>query len=90
MSYQLSADQILEALIHTDHPRAVGWTAQFGALTTGMALELAQHLGIRAGVGVDFEFAVTCVPFYAIYDKQPLPDVFAEGAFDVAKEWGPE
>ena len=92
MSYQLNVDQLLEALTQSDHPRAAGWQAQVEALATGMALEVAQHLGIRAGVGT-FEgvaFAGTCVPFYPICPNQPLPEVFAEHEFDNAEEWAPE
>lgn len=85
MSYQLKADEILEALAGS--PRGDEFKARIEAATNEAAEYLAEITGTVAGVG-DFQglaFAGLCVPFFAAYEGQEIPECM-EG-FDDADEW---
>ena len=89
MSYQLTIDEIVEALCRSHHPRAQELQLVLEGAANCLAVELAAHLGIKVGIGTfqGLAFAGTCVPFHAAYEGQPLPEVFAEYEFDDAEEW---
>lgn len=87
MSYQVKADEIMEALQLAQHPRAAQLIKAVEAVVDAAAQDLADHLGVKCGVGT-FEgiaFAGLCVPFYQAHEGQALPDAL-EG-FDDEDEW---
>lgn len=87
MSYQLRADEIMEALQRAQHPRAARLIEFVEAAVNLAAWDLAEHLGVKCGVG-DFQgvaFAGLCVPFYPGSDGQPIPEALQ--GFDSADEW---
>ena len=87
MSYQLKADEILEALAIAGAPRAAELTAKIEAATNEAAQYLAEITGTIAGVG-DFQslnFAGLCVPFHPAHEGQAIPDCMA--GFDADDEW---
>lgn len=87
MSYCLRTDEILEGLINAGNPRAAQYQRALEGLATGMAWDLANQLGIKAGPAT-FEgvaFAGTCACFFAASEGQEIPDAIA--GFDSADEW---
>lgn len=90
MSYILRADEIMDAIRAAKVPHAEERISELETLVSRMAVSLAAHLGITCGAAT-FEgtaFAGTCAPFFPAVEGQPLPEVFAEFAFDNAEEWG--
>jgi predicted RecB family endonuclease len=87
MSYQLRADEIMQALRDSKAPGAAALVASVEATVNAAADALARHLGIEAGTG-DFQglaFAGLCVPFHPASEDQPLPDVL--NGYDDEDEW---
>jgi hypothetical protein len=87
MSYLLKSDEIMEALQIADHPRAARLIAMVEGAVNCAAWDLAQHLGVKCGVG-DFQgvaYAGLCVPFYQASEGQEMPDAIA--CFDDSEGW---
>ena len=87
MSYQLKADEILEALNFADAPRYAEFREKMESVANEAAQYLAEITGTVAGVG-DFQglaFAGLCVPFFAAHEGQEIPECMEE--FDDANEW---
>lgn len=87
MSYQMKIDEVLEALLNSNHPAADAFQGVLEQTANAMAICLAASQGVVAGVGT-FEgvgFAGLCVPFFPALEGQPLPECM--DGYDESEEW---
>lgn len=79
MSIQLKADEMLDALITLNHPRASDYQSILCAVSTAMANDLGTTLGCWSGPATfqGMAFAGLCAPFGPTYHRQPCPEVLA-------------
>lgn len=90
MSVQLTADEIIEAMQQSDHPRMKVHKAALEALVTAMAHDLADHIDIDAGKAeyMGRDLAGLCVPFQPRHRNQKMPDCLI--GFDPEAGWDEE
>lgn len=87
MAFQLKIDEMLDALTNDGHPRSAELTRLVEATADILAAAICDKYDIVTG-GASFQgeaFAGTCVPFYAKYEGQELPQEIAP--YDDENEW---
>lgn len=90
MSYQLRADEVLEALQSTNHPMTEQLVQEVEAAVQRAADAVSEALHIDNGLAT-FEglaFAGLCVAFFPSYEGQPIPEIFEDHQFDNREQWG--